>query len=296
MTTDFIKMPSQAFNDLTTKLNGFMETGICDDQIHKKLRTLKFNIYEKLLNFLTNQIAINSINPIYSLYKIDTISETSSYHIDISGEIGNMYYTTIQADDRHIFLNCLNIESLLIFLVENSVKNKNNRYIFIPVVFGSEVNEVGHFSSLVFDIKENKVYFCDPNGFTNFFDNIHIIHSNRNNNYWAMQFYNNMYINSEKLIEKLITCYINDLNEKFGTEYKFISRMEWNPTKYSFNRSFNNSVIGNGHCVITTTIIINYLKNTDCNVNELYQKIGSLKNEEVLEIINSYSVGIAQIV
>ena len=280
---------TEPFIEITNKIMGFIGDGLCDSYVHNKLSTVTFDWYEKILNLITSQKSVKSIDPSYSLYKVNIFTETADHHIDMISNIGNMFYTTIQADDKFIFLHCLHIDSLIAFLAENF--NSNNKYVFIPVVFGSEVNKIGHFSMLVFDIMTNKVYFADPNGKTHFFDDIMIKHCIIDIDFFS-EYTNDMYINCEQLIEKIFIFYINQLNSKFDTKYTFISRTTWNPNKYHLNKSISTSQIGNGHCVITSTLIANYLSTTNSDIKELYIKFDNMTENEILQLINSYSVGI----
>ena len=280
---------SKSFIEISEKINGFMSDGLCDEVVHKKLMTINHGEYEKILTFITNQKSINSFDPTYSLYKVNIFSEKVEHHIDIQSKIGNMFHTTLQADDKFIFLHCISIDTLIVFLSEHN--NSMNRYIFIPVMFGSEVNKVGHFTVLIFDLIANKVYFADPNGRTSFFDDIILKHCTSDIDFFQ-EYTEDMYINSELLIDQLFTFYINELNSKFETKFQFIERSKWNPKKYNINKTVKDSQIGSGHCVITSTFISQYLHLTNIDVSELYAKFNDMSEGEILEIINSYSVGI----
>ena len=286
---------SNEFTHITQILSGYMGESVCSGQMIDILRRLDFKNYEnKILNFITSQIPICNVHPTYSLYKIGICDEIASRHVDIMGDIDTMFYTTLQADDKHLFLNCLDVQSLFLFLIENNAKCE--KYVFIPVVFGSEVNEVGHFAMLIFDNVKHEVYFADPNGKTNFFDNILIVHSKKNKtDDWMVQYYNDMYINCEELIEKLFSYYISEFNVATGMTYKFMPRLTWNRWAHGLNKSLENSLIGSGHCVITATLIMNYLHTTNADVKSFFESIGKLSQNELIELINAYSSGMYQL-
>jgi hypothetical protein len=105
---------------------------------------------------------------------------------------------------------------------------------------------------------------------------------------------NDMIIDTERLIESMITQYIDDLNLTTGLKYKFISRKIWNPHRHGLNYSHDNSPIGSGHCVITTTLLFHYIGLTNANIAETFVIVGGLKSNETIELINGYSVGIMQ--
>ena len=298
---------SKELVDFSEKLSSCMGTGICDKNVHNKIAASGFKKYEKIFNFLTGQLPVNSIDPTYSMYKVSLFTGQASHHIDISASIGNMYYTTIQADDKFLFLNCLSLESLMTFLIENSKETNtldilastvidDKTYIFIPVVFGSEVNTVGHFGLLTFNIVTREVFFIDPNGKSGFFDNIFYVMSGKcdyGNEPWMKQYSysDEMYIDTENLVENMIELYITNLNTTFGTNYKFVKRAKWNAKGYTINKNYDASLIGSGHCVCTGTLIANYLHITKDTPSSVFEKLSKMSQSEIIELINSYSIG-----
>ncbi len=285
---------SEDFSNITQILSGYMGESICSEEMMNTLRRVQFKDYEnKILNFVTNQVPINKVDPTYALYKIGICDGIPQHHVNIVGDIDQMFYITIQADDKYLFLNCLDVQSLFLFLVENNTKSE--RYVFIPIVFGSEVNEVGHFAMLIFDNVKSEVFFADPNGKTSFFDNILIVHSKKNKtDDWMASYYSDMYINCEEMIEKLMAFYVNDFNTATGMTYKFIPRQVWNRLGHGLNRQLGDSLIGSGHCVITATLIMNYLHTTNADIRAFFDSVGKLTQNELVEIINAYSSGIYQ--
>lgn len=286
--------------------------GISNSNILETIQRVNFDKHEQMFNFLVNQKSVNKIDPNYSMYKINFYTNEVSHHCDISGDIKNNFYTNIQADDKFLILNCLSIESLLVFLTENTFvgdQNKINQHIFIPVVFSSEVNTVGHYAVLIFDIIKKTVYFADPNGSTSFFNNIlyviakqqsELITHNVDNignankiNYCDA--FNDMYIDTELLLEKMFEFHINEFNKLTGSTYEFIKRKQWNPFGYTVNKSYNDTLIGSGHCVVLGVMVANYCHIKKCNPIEIYELLSKLSKLEIIELINSYSLGIYNI-
>lgn len=289
---------SNEFAEFSEKLSGCMGDGLCDENVHGEISRINFKKYEKVFNLLSGQSSVSLINPSYSMYKANLFTSQSSHHIDISANIKNMFYTTIQADDKFLFLNCLNLESLLLFLIENS--NETTIYISIPVIFGSEVHTIGHFCILTFNIVTMEVFFIDPNGKSTYFDNIFHAISKKNNHIddpWIKQYTysDEMYINSEKLVENMIELYIADLNTAFGTKYKFVKRAQWNVKGYAINKNFDASLIKSGHCVCIGTLIANYLHITKESPSNIFDKLSKMETSEIIELINSYSCGIYEL-
>lgn len=303
------------FVDVYNTLNGFMDVGIYNETIQKTIKKCPFNKYEKLLNFLTGQEPLAKISPSYSIYKASLFTGVASHHIDLTADITNSFTTTIQADDKFLFLNCPSAISLMDFLFSNL--NGSKRYIFIPVLFGSEVNEVGHFSTLIFDTQKMNVYFADPNGKTKFFDNIFYVHAKLQNTSGAIDNSNkqnssqspeqsptndfpthlqpDMYVNTEEMMEDMIKLYISALNEVSGFEFKFVERLKWNRWSKSVNTNYDTATIGSGHCVILSTMIFHYMHITKADPIVIYDKLSKMSQQEIIELINSYSVGIYNI-
>lgn len=149
---------------------------------------------------------------------------------------------------------------------------------------------------LIFDKVKFEVFFADPNGKTTFFDNILIVHSKKSTTSdWMASYYNDMYINCEEMIEKMFIYYVNEFNTATGMTYKFIPHATWNRRCYSLNKSLGNSLIGSGHCVITATLVMNYLHTTNVDVKAFFESMGKLSQNELIELINAYSSGIYQL-
>lgn len=188
----------------------------------------------------------------------------------------NTYFTNmdtfniITVFETNIALDCMKCENLVYFLSKCPYFDK---YIIIPIVIDLKKN-IGHFSALIFDKKELKVYYFDPNGCTNLYDKSQI--------------------NSEILIEKLLESYIKDINIVGKTAYKFICRSVWNPYKIGMNYAEKNSIIGAGHCVVCILFMTHYLIETKCTLEMMMHDISTLYYNEIITIINNYSCWIVK--
>lgn len=170
---------SNSLNEICGRLGSFLgDDGFCDEAKRKKLSTMSFCHCDHVINMITGQSSIQSQEPTYSIYKINVFGENPEHEIDLTSHIGNSFHTTIQVDGNYLFLNCLNIMSLMLFLGENS--KDFNRYVFIPIVFSTEIHENGHATMLAFDVISKKVYFLDPNGKSSYFDNIMLKYAEKN--------------------------------------------------------------------------------------------------------------------
>lgn len=276
-------------------IGGMMECGFCDDKMHHKIATPSFDTYENILNIFANQIKITECTPTYSMYRVNVFSEKEEHHIDMKSKNNNEFHTAIQADDDYLFLNCLSTESTCLYL---SINN-NKRYVFIPLIFNSEINKSGHFTFLIFDVFNNKVYMMDPNGESSYFDNVMILHAKKNKTFSDAELEMmsiHMIINSERLVEKLINIYIKKLNIDFDLTYEFVSRTKWNPSNLVLNKHLDNSGIPGGNCVIISTILMYYLINKQSELIEPYKLLSEISSEQMIQIINGCSVGMFNII
>lgn len=280
------------FLNTLPELSSFMEHEICNERTLKKLKQLNGKHFEKLLNILCNQRSIGSFRPYYSIYKINIQDEQFSHHIDIDSELDEReFHTTIQSELNYLLLHTLSIESLVEYLTNNLSEGK--KYVFIPLSFSSEYDEYLHMSCLIFDIINNKVYLYDPNGRSTYFNDIVIDAFIKNNKMKKeeldKELMRELYIETSDLVDKLMEGYLNEINKVFNVKYTFISSRTWNKYNRVINKSFNNSVIGSGHCVITTIMLLHYLSLTEDELKIVFENITKLNDEELIYIINCYS-------
>lgn len=277
---------------ISAMLSNCLSDDVCSEKSLEILKRIPYKIYDRILNQITGQESTIKFDPKYSLFKIGIQDEISQCHIESYNMEDKDNYPTIQADDTHILLNIFDIQTVMLMLSNVT----DNRYMFLPIVYGSEVNECGHFAFMAFDKFDNKVYFVDPNGRSSFFDDILIVHAKKDPSEPLKGFYNNMYIKSETHVEKLFDQYVNMLNSSFDLSYKFVPRKSWNANKICINKDLGrNNVIGNGHCVMTSTLLINYLHITQVDVYDALRSVGQLSTYELSTLINAYSSGICNL-
>jgi hypothetical protein len=271
-------------------LEPYMAEGICYDYLHKKISTMKFREYESIFNMYTQQTKLKDIFPQYSLYKIDVMTKEFSHHIDIECDIGNMYHTTLQSNSQFIMLHTLCPESIITYISEQ----KSVRYVFFPVMLAFEEKEVGHCTQLCFDKIMQKVYLIDPNGSTTFFNSMFLdMYKKQSGEMFYDEFYQ-LIIDGAPLVDMLFEGYVKILNDSFGLNYVFEPQTIWNNQCMVLNKSFTDSVIGSGHCVILSVMVAHFLHLTCCDVNVAFEEFAKLKNKELIYIINSYSLGFIQ--
>lgn len=178
------------------------------------------------------------------------------------------YHTVIDSTDESMILNALSPRYLFDFLM----KNVNNNYVFLTLNYGCNIMDSSHQTALCFDTVNKKVFMIDPNGKSDFFDNVFNIQTN-------------------KYVEILLSNYISLLSE-YGLDYEFLGADVCNPKKYAINKRFNNEIIGHGHCVITTLILVHLINGLNINPSELYLIMESLDEEELIFIIKGYSLAV----
>ena len=266
----------------------FIESSeICDENVKKNLSTMNRKEYDVMMSLVTGQKPVIDTLPSYSLYNVNIYNKKFSHHLDIFDESGDEHQITIQYDDGHIVLHTFSVESLILYL--DDIKS---RYVFLPIAFSSENKKDGHHTSLIIDKKENKFYLYDPNGRSSYFNNIFAESANTLTNSANASVINtsDFYFDGHELIDILMKGYVDDIKRKFGVKYEYVTSNIWNPLKKVLNPTFDkNSLIGSGHCVITTILFLHYLHVTNYNVAEAYQQLGSLNTNELIYLINGYS-------
>lgn len=232
----------------------------------KFITRLPYKKYEKVLGLLSNQTIIKHKE--YSIYKQKYDNLKFEFVSNVINTKDNEYHTVIDSTTDHLILNTLSPECLCNYILDNFL----NRYIFLTLNYGSNLHNSGHQASLMIDNENKQIFMIDPNGKSDFFD--HIFHQETN-------FY----------VENMLSKYFMELN-KFGIDYKYIYTSEWNPYKISLNKNFKNALIGSGHCVITTLMLIHLINIFNLNPHDAFSMISKLSEDEILYLIKEYSVGI----
>jgi hypothetical protein len=289
--TQFITEPLQ---ELLLGIDNIIDTEpkICNDNILYAIKTFSHEKLSKMMSYITSQPHYIDTNSTYSMFKIDILTNNMSYCLDFAHDYESEI--TINSDHRYIYFTILSAKSTFDYICNNP---KNFKYIFIPIRLYSNIDDIAHQAIIVFDVHNSKVYFADPNGKTTMFDNILYLYakSNCDNDYNIYKCFDDMYINSEKLIEDLMKLYIEQINIFSNTKFKFVERNIWNTKASSLNHDYGSTMIGSGHCVILTILIANYLSNTQCDISKIYEIFENLQDEQIIQIINSYSTGIYEL-
>jgi hypothetical protein len=174
------------------------------------------------------------------------------------------------------------------------ISSIKSRYAFLPVSFNIESKKAGHMACIVVDTKNMKFYLYDPNGKSSYFNNIFAEAAKRNIDPHFDA--SDLYFDGHILIDTLMSGYISDINDKFGVKYEYVPSKVWNPLGKVLNPPFSKgTVIGSGHCVITTILFLHYLHITGGNIKETFERLGSLNNEELVYLINGYSYWVYQL-
>lgn len=255
-------------------LNPFLEEGLLDKKSTDKLKRLEYHQFDNILNTITGQKSINDMY--YHLYKIDLPDKNKNiklnYCFDIFSDNKNEYPNILQVDSENgidyfilKFFSPSSIERLL-------SRNKDQKNIFIQFNYSGRDKDNLHQAAIMLNTIEKTVYLLDPNGQPDYF--------------------------MDKLTKKeeytnTINIVDNILNEIFkNIGYEYLPMTFWNNEKHSINRKFSDSVIGEGHCVIITILLIHYIMLTEFDPKTIYDLFGNLLDPDLLHVINSYSLTI----
>jgi len=229
---------------LTTVLGDFFkENIICDEKILDTIKHSSILVFEKIMQTIMNQKGINKKEASYILLKTGILTGETEIVIEINDDIGNQFHTTLDSDGENIYLHSYSYQDIF-NLIEYSKKSKL-KYVFITLTYGSSFYKNSHVAPLVIDIKNEKVYLFEPNGSSSYFNNIM---SKSNKPIVDFDIDTNIYV------KLLFDCYFNNFNEIYSTKYEFIECSKWNPKGLIINRTFKESIIGAGHCVIVTDV------------------------------------------
>jgi hypothetical protein len=278
------------FETIIQPLIPYMETGICSKTLHNKISRCKYSILEHITNFLFNQQSLaNDIDPYYSSYSIDIFSQSSNSQTQVQANFQTCYEEKYDKDawpicfmknNKNILLNVISPNTMCEYLLYNN----SNKYCFIPVSFcppfSNDKNKSGHYTCLIIDNFESKVYFFDPNGWTSYF----------NDNYYETQKY-------LRLVEKLFEKYLEDLSDFTGIKYNLVSTFQWNPINLYLNKKFTGSQVDNGgNCVGFTILFAHYVYLTKLPLRTCLENLANLEDSQKIQLINDYSVGLIRFI
>ena len=235
----------------------------------KFVKTMNYKKFEYILNLINDQSEIK--NQTYSLFKQQYTTLKFEYVSEVVNTKNDEYHTVIDSTDDYLVINALSPEFLSNFILDNH----NKKYIFLTLNYTSNLMKSGHQAILMIDNQNKLIYMIDPNGKSDYLDNVFMEQTN---------FY----------VETLLSKYFSELN-KFGLEYKYIYSASWNEKQISINKKFDNNFIGNGHCVITTLMLIHLIITFDVKPDIVFELLNNLSNDELLFLIKEYSLGVYNI-
>lgn len=262
-----------SFEKILCELKYFMDDKICNEKEIETLRKLwsKYSKYDEILMMLTEQPSFINKDNNFVIYQIN-IKECIPVRMDdIPGKYSETLIGRLYSDNENIFFFSLSEPDIAMWLLSSK-----KRYSFFPVYMCKNIKgESAHIGNIVFDNEKLKVYYLDPNGSLKFFNKI-----------------KGDEIDTEKYFEEIMNLYLSSINSLLDRKYKFINSKYWNKNMYVFNKNFNTSVIGSGHCFISSVMISHYIALMDkkeIELEHIYNLFVSLTDDERLYLLSSYS-------
>jgi hypothetical protein len=254
---------------------------------------LQYSTFETILCLLTDQSALHTIPQLaQTVYVMDYRNNKFRHHLDVAVDLRQAktsYHNEIQCTETCMTLTMLSLDSLFEYIMKHDKK----QYIFMPFNYSSPIKEAGHQAALVLDNNNHKVYLLDPNGSPTYFNNL--LADQLKNEFTTddeAQLLNHSYgVDYSIYVENMLSAYFDQL-ELYGLKYSYVKMQRWNPYGISLNGDFNNSVIGNGHCVILVFLLMHYATTTKLPIEDTLQSIGKFTKNELATIINNYTCNI----
>lgn len=255
--------------DTLSSITGFAEHGVFDDKVKNTVRRLRYDYFEQILNMISDQQPIKQKE--YSIYKLDYDSLKFEHISDVENGSEYEYHTVIDSTDKYLILNALSPTFLCNYVLDNS----NKRFLFLTLNYANTLMDSAHQAAFMIDNHQKKIYMLEPNGKCDYFNNV-------------------FHQDTSEFVEILLRNYFNQLSN-LGLEYKYVHIDKWNHENICINKRFANNHIGNGHCVITTLILIHLISINKITPDEAIKIFKNLSDEEILYIIQQYSLGVYNI-
>jgi hypothetical protein len=266
------------------KLNEFINKTLCDKSIVDKLQRSTDQDMANILNKLCSQSAIQYIQKEIDVYAIDfEKNKIKNLTRKEMRKIKNKTNICMQSDRKNLLLHIITPKYMTKLLLEKS----DNKYFFIPMTLYDSAKEYSHQVSIIIDKINKKIYLFDPNG-----------HSTYYNNTAIYQYYkcigqnvpkdkvNEKYQNNHLIIDKLLAHYFSLVDQ----EYEYISSQTWNKDSICLNMYYDEkSIIGHGHCVAITIMIMHLLFLQNISLEEAIKILGELSIDNRILIIGGYS-------
>ena len=232
----------------------------------------------------------NDIKPYYSSYSIDIFPQSLNLQTQVNFQTHyeekydkDALPICFMKNNKNILLNIISPNTMCEYLLTNN----SNKHCFIPVSFcppfSNDKNVPCHYTCLIIDNYESKVYFFDLNGWTSYF--------NDNVNYYETQKY-------LRLVEILFKKYLEDLSNFTGIKYDFVSTFQWNPRNLYLNKRFTGSQVDNGgNCVGFTILFAYYIYlEQKLSLRTCLENLANLKDRQKIQLINDYSIGLTRFI
>lgn len=270
-----------SFEKILCELKYFMDDKICNETEITIIRKLwrNYSKYDEILSMLTEQPSFINKDNNFVIYQIN-IKECIPVRMDdIPGKYSETLIGRLYSDNENIFFFSLSEPDIALWLLSSK-----KRYSFFPVYMCKNTKgESAHIGNIVFDNEKFKVYYLDPNGNLSYFNKI----------------CNDKEIDTEKYFEQIMKLYVSSINDVMDTKYEFLNSTYWNKDKYIFNKIFNTSVIGSGHCFISSIMISHYMAlmdKKDIDLEHIYKLFVSLTDDERLYLLSSYTSHLLHII
>jgi hypothetical protein len=247
-------------------INGMLIHDKHDENHMKFITKVNFEIIEQFL------LLVNDQQPLPNSYEI------ASYKVNMKdGSFVESNYDVTNPEDKYycstIYYNgILSIDILSPMTTTQILSSSNTKYIFYPMlihIYDTKTNKykVGHITFVLFDTVKKKIYLIDSNG--------------RN----CFPCWNCMYY------DIIFDHFTEEINFITDDNYAYVSSNVWNKNNYELNRNFDDSVIGSGHCVCISLLLIHYLSSTGRDITEIFEKFNSLDIDVFIELIFDYTNG-----
>lgn len=277
------------FETVIQPLVPYLESGLCTKSIHYKISECKYSILENITNFIFNQKSLPICSEHYvSQYAINTDVSNITNITNTKAEFRTCFEEKFDPDDWPISLMKVDKNILLNIIspnvmYEHITLNNTNDYFIIPVSFDKSYKDdkkkSGHCACLIFDNIHSEAYFFDPNGWTNYFNELS---------------YDN--IKYTILIEKLFDKYLEDLKDFTGIKYILVPTFHYNPLNLYLNKSYSGSQVDyGGNCVAFTILFAHYViltSKTNKTIKSCLKDLANLNNNQLIQLINDYSIGL----
>jgi hypothetical protein len=211
----------------------------------------------RLIEFITEQKFSNTKS--YASFQIDTKKGSVEDYKEIKTRNIKEHLEVFVQKKESVKFQSPTIPSL-----KRLLERSKERSIVIPVTYTNNKLDSDHFAAIL--INNNRSgYLIDSNGMSDYFD---IVHDKDYN----------------KHIEEGVRWLLKQI------DVKYIPLEKWNRRMIPLNGKFNNSYIGDGHCVSIALLIIFYCVTMDLSPSKVYKSLCKMSDEELLYLITEFNI------